>query len=35
MKPVVDRKFQLEEIIEAETYLHEGKHFGKVLIEIF
>ncbi len=34
LKPIVDRKFQLEEIIEAENYLNEGKQFGKVLIEI-
>lgn len=34
LKPTVDKKFQLEEIFEAETYLKEGKQFGKVLVEI-
>ena len=34
LKPVVDRIFQLEEIVEAENYLNEGKQFGKVLLEI-
>jgi len=34
LKPVVDKIFQMEEIIEAETYLNEGKQFGKVLIQI-
>jgi len=34
LNPVVDKKFQLEKIIEAEIYLNEGKQFGKVLLEI-
>ncbi len=34
LKPTIDKIFQLEEIIEAESYLNKGKQFGKVLVEI-
>ena len=34
LKPTVDKIFQLEEIIEAESYLNKGEQFGKVLVEI-
>ncbi|NHJ20519.1 MAG: alcohol dehydrogenase [Candidatus Lokiarchaeota archaeon] len=34
LRPVIDKKFQLEEIIDAENYLNESKQFGKVIVEI-
>jgi NADPH:quinone reductase-like Zn-dependent oxidoreductase len=34
LKPVIDKKFKLEEIVDAEKYLNEGKQFGKVIVEI-
>ncbi|MHA2288924.1 MAG: zinc-binding dehydrogenase [Promethearchaeota archaeon] len=34
LMPIVDRIFQLEEIVEAENYLNKSKQFGKVLVEI-
>lgn len=34
LKPSIDRKFKLEEIVKAENYLNEGKQFGKVILEI-
>jgi len=34
LKPTIDKIFQLEEIIEAESYLNKGRQFGKVLVEI-
>lgn len=34
LNPVVDKKFQLEEIVKAEKYLNEAKQFGKILLEI-
>lgn len=34
IKPVIDRKFRLEEIIEAHRYVEEGKKQGNLLIEI-
>lgn len=34
IRPVIDRVFPLAEIREALVYLKEGRHFGKVCIEI-
>ena len=34
LRPVIDKKFQLEDIIDAENYLNESKQFGKVIVEI-
>jgi len=34
LKPVVDKIFPLEQVVEAENYLNEGKQFGKVLLKI-
>ncbi len=34
LKPQIDRIFPLTEVKEAEEYLEQGIHFGKVLIEI-
>jgi len=34
LKPIIDKKFQLEKAVDAENYLNEGKQFGKVLLEI-
>lgn len=34
LKPIVDKKFQLEKAVDAENYLNMGKQFGKVLLEI-
>ncbi len=32
--PIIDNKFQLENVVEAEKYLSQSKQFGKVLIRI-
>lgn len=34
MRPVVDRVFGFDEAPAAYAYLHEGKHFGKIVISI-
>lgn len=34
LRPVVDRTFALREAAEAHRYLEEGKHFGKVVLEV-
>ncbi len=34
IRPVVDRSFPLEQLADALRYLHAGKHFGKVCIEV-
>ena len=34
LNPFIDKVFPLEEALEAEKYLNEGKQFGKVLLEI-
>jgi NADPH:quinone reductase-like Zn-dependent oxidoreductase len=34
LNPIVDKLFPLDQIIEAEKYLGEGRQFGKVLLEI-
>ncbi|MEE9189930.1 MAG: zinc-binding dehydrogenase [Candidatus Neomarinimicrobiota bacterium] len=34
IKPVVDRKFPMEEIQAAHQYLEEGAQFGKVMIQV-
>ncbi len=34
IKPVIDRKFKLEEIIEAHRYVEEGKKQGNLIVEI-
>ncbi len=33
IKPVIDRKFPLEQAGEAFSYLESGRHFGKIVIE--
>jgi NADPH:quinone reductase-like Zn-dependent oxidoreductase len=32
--PVIDRSFPLEQLADAFRYLHAGKHFGKVCIDV-
>ena len=34
LTPVIDKVFKLEELQDAELYLEEANHFGKVLIKI-
>ncbi|MFX0058607.1 MAG: zinc-binding dehydrogenase [Candidatus Hodarchaeota archaeon] len=34
LNPEIDKIFPIEEIVDAEKYLSEGKQFGKLLIEI-
>jgi NADPH2:quinone reductase len=34
IKPVIDKIFPLEDIIDAHTYLERGEHFGKVILKI-
>ncbi len=34
IKPIIDRIYPLEKLAEAEDYLDEGNHIGKILIEI-
>jgi NADPH:quinone reductase-like Zn-dependent oxidoreductase len=33
MKPVIDRSFALEEIVEAFKYQESKRHFGKICLE--
>jgi len=32
MRPVIDRTFAFEELLEAMDYLASGQHFGKICI---
>jgi NADPH:quinone reductase-like Zn-dependent oxidoreductase len=34
LKPVIDRRFLLQEIVDAFTYYEAQKHFGKVCLEL-
>ena len=34
LRPVVDRTFPLEEAAAAQRHLEDGKHFGKVVLEV-
>jgi len=34
LKPIIDKVFPLEKVVEAEQYLNAHKQFGKVLLEI-
>ena len=34
LKPVIDRRFQLQEIVAAFKYYESQKHFGKVCLEL-
>ena len=34
IEPVVDQSFKLKEISDALRFLKEGRHFGKIAIEI-
>ena len=34
MRPVVDRHFALEEMVEAFRYQESGRHFGKICLDI-
>ena len=34
MRPVIDRHFPLEELVEAFRYRESGRHFGKIVIDI-
>lgn len=34
LKPVIDRRFQLQEIVAAFKYFESQKHFGKVCLEL-
>jgi NADPH:quinone reductase-like Zn-dependent oxidoreductase len=33
LKPVIDRRFELQEIVAAFKYYESQKHFGKVCLE--
>jgi NADPH:quinone reductase-like Zn-dependent oxidoreductase len=32
VKPLIDRRYQLDQVVDALTYVHEGMSRGKVLI---
>lgn len=34
LRPVVDRVFFFDEVVEAMKYMRDGKHFGKVVIRV-
>jgi NADPH:quinone reductase-like Zn-dependent oxidoreductase len=34
LKPIIDRRFQLQEIVAAFKYFESQKHFGKVCLEL-
>jgi NADPH:quinone reductase-like Zn-dependent oxidoreductase len=34
LKPVIDRRFQLQEVLAAFQYFESQKHFGKVCLEL-
>lgn len=34
IKPVIDKKFSLEDIIDAHNYLEKGEHFGKIILRV-
>jgi NADPH2:quinone reductase len=34
IRPVVDRRFPLEQAAQAQDYLQSGRHFGKVLLDL-
>ena len=34
IRPVIDRHFPLEQIVEAFQYLESNRHFGKICLDI-
>jgi NADPH:quinone reductase-like Zn-dependent oxidoreductase len=34
MRPVIDRHFQLDDLVAAFQYQASGQHFGKIVIDI-
>lgn len=34
LRPVIDRHFPLEELVDAFRYQESGRHFGKIAIDI-
>ena len=34
IKPIIDKTFPIDQVIDAHNYLESGNHFGKVILEI-
>ena len=34
LRPIIDRTFPLKDAVEAQGRMAEGKHFGKIVLEI-
>lgn len=34
VKPIIDKTFKFEEMRDAYQYMADGKHFGKVCVEL-
>ncbi len=34
VKPVIDRRFRLDEVVDAHRYMEAGRHIGKIVIDV-
>ena len=34
LKPIIDKTFSLDEIVEAHRYLESNKQFGKIIVTV-